>query len=85
MSSPLPLNDAAKQLGISTRTFRRLVREKRISVIRYTERGKIYVEPAELDRFKNECSSVKREIRLPPKQRLQVNAQFIPRTEWGRG
>jgi len=81
-TTPLTIIEAARSLGVSTKTMRRLIDQKRIGSIRYTPKGKVYVDPEELDRFQNGC----RTNPTPPKSKPVVRrlSGLTPaRSEWG--
>ncbi len=63
---PLTLTAAAERLGICDKTLRRLIAEKKIAAIRYTPKGKIYIDPEELERFKRDSTT---KVTPAPEQR----------------
>lgn len=84
-TTPMPLAEAARQLGISPKTLRRLIGKRKIAAIQYIDRGKIFIDPDELERFKNGSTTPIKEPPKPPTKRLQPLApDMIPRSNWGR-
>jgi excisionase family DNA binding protein len=80
----LSVTKAAERLGVSTKTLRRYVAQKRLTIVRYTPRGKIYIDTDELERFRTGCTRPAKERAPPTSRRGSARSQFLPRSEWGR-
>lgn len=82
MTPPLTIAAAAEALGISTKTVRRLIAQRKLGSIRYTPRGKVFVAAEELARFREACTTPPKLPKvIPPRRRLTTLS--VPRSQWG--
>jgi excisionase family DNA binding protein len=78
----LSIKQVAESLGVSIKTVRRLVKKKRLATVRYNERGKILIEPQEVERFKNVSTTPSKEAKVTTRPKKLVR-DVVPREEWG--